>query len=73
MALANLVFHPSTWSTTVYCYLEDMFVAPTARGPSVALDLISCLLYTSEVDIVTGDDWVGEAHDAVVPHAGGRL
>ena len=35
VALANLVFHPSTWSTTVYCYLEDMFVArPLGRsGP----------------------------------------
>ena len=27
VALANLVFHPSTWSPTVYCYLEDLFVA----------------------------------------------
>jgi GNAT superfamily N-acetyltransferase len=40
VGLANLVFHPSTWALTGYCYLEDLFVAPSARGGDVARKLI---------------------------------
>jgi GNAT superfamily N-acetyltransferase len=32
VGLAHLVFHPSTWSAGAYAYLEDLFVAPAARG-----------------------------------------
>jgi len=32
VAIAHLVFHPSTWSGTVKCYLEDLFVSKTTRG-----------------------------------------
>jgi len=57
VALAYLVFHPSTWSTTVYCYLEDMFVAPTARGPSVALDLIRAVFAEAALKDATSTYW----------------
>jgi GNAT superfamily N-acetyltransferase len=32
VGFAHLVFHPSSWSTSDYCYLEDLYVAPAARG-----------------------------------------
>jgi len=32
VGLAHLVFHPSTWSVPGYCYLEDLYVDPAARG-----------------------------------------
>ena len=57
VALANLVFHPSTWSPTVYCYLEDMFVALTARGPSVALDLIRAVFAEAALEDATSTYW----------------
>ena len=57
VALANLVFHPSTWSPTVYCYLEDIFVAPTARGTSVALDLISAVFAEADRKGATRTYW----------------
>ena len=38
--IANLVFHRSTWSATWYCYLEDLFVDPHARGRGVGRALI---------------------------------
>jgi GNAT superfamily N-acetyltransferase len=41
VGLAHLVFHPSTWSETTYCYLEDLFVSRAARGTTIARDLIS--------------------------------
>ena len=38
--LAHAIFHPSTWTTLSYCYLEDLFVARTHRGSGVARALI---------------------------------
>ena len=40
VGFAHLVFHASTWSSEPYCYLEDLFVSPAARGSSTAGDLI---------------------------------
>jgi GNAT superfamily N-acetyltransferase len=36
IGLAHLVFHPATWSTAGYCYLEDLFVDRGHRGGDVA-------------------------------------
>lgn len=41
--LAHLVFHPSTWSAAPYCYLEDLFVSPSARGTGTARDLLNAV------------------------------
>lgn len=40
IGLAHALFHRSTWSPTWYCYLEDLFVDPTARGQGVGRALI---------------------------------
>jgi GNAT superfamily N-acetyltransferase len=40
VGIAHLVFHPSTWSTHPYCYLEDLYVSPAARGTGTARQLI---------------------------------
>lgn len=40
LGIAALVFHRSTWSPTWYCYLEDLFVAPAARGSGIGRALI---------------------------------
>ena len=40
VGLAHAIFHPSTWTTRSYCYLEDLFVARTYRGSGAARGLI---------------------------------
>jgi len=40
VGFAHAVVHPSTWSATGYTYLEDLFVAPSARGGDLARRLI---------------------------------
>lgn len=40
LGLANYLFHPSTWSLKPTCYLEDLFVDPTARGSGAGRALI---------------------------------
>ncbi|MFO2465605.1 GNAT family N-acetyltransferase [Pseudomonas sp. 15FMM2] len=32
VGLVNAVLHRSTWTVADYCYLEDLYVAPTVRG-----------------------------------------
>jgi GNAT superfamily N-acetyltransferase len=40
VGFAHSTVHPSTWTLNGYCYLEDLFVAPAARGGEVARELI---------------------------------
>ncbi len=40
VGIAHGLLHPSTWSGSPSCYLEDLFVAPGARGTGVARELI---------------------------------
>jgi GNAT superfamily N-acetyltransferase len=43
VGFAHLIFHPSTWSSAPYCYLEDLFVDPASRGTGAAKELIEAV------------------------------
>jgi GNAT superfamily N-acetyltransferase len=40
IGFAHYLFHPVTWSIAERCYLEDLFVAPAARGSGAGQALI---------------------------------
>jgi GNAT superfamily N-acetyltransferase len=40
IGMANCVVHATTWSRQPKCYLEDLFVAPAARGADVGRALL---------------------------------
>jgi GNAT superfamily N-acetyltransferase len=40
IGLTHCVVHPTTWSDAPSCYLEDLFVAPAARGSKLGQDLL---------------------------------
>lgn len=40
VGLVHWLTHPSTWSDGPYCYLEDLFVHPDARGSGIGAALI---------------------------------
>ena len=40
IGLVHWLTHPATWSTGTYCYLEDLFVDPGARGSGAGRALI---------------------------------
>lgn len=41
VGFVNAVLHRSTWSVDNFCYLEDLYVAPTIRGGGTGKLLIS--------------------------------
>jgi GNAT superfamily N-acetyltransferase len=43
IGFAHFIFHPTTWSTSATCYLEDLFVVPAARGKRVGRQLIAAV------------------------------
>jgi GNAT superfamily N-acetyltransferase len=47
VGLAHLIFHPSTWTETTYCYLEDLFVDRTSRGSGAAGRLFAVIYETA--------------------------
>ena len=40
IGLVHWLTHPATWTTGPYCYLEDLFVDPEARGSGAGRALI---------------------------------
>lgn len=53
VGIAHLVFHPSTWSPTIKCYLEDLFVSKAARGGGWGRVLIEAVY--AEADAAEAD------------------
>ncbi len=43
LGFAHLVFHPNTWYVNGYCYLEDLYVDPQARGGGVSRALFDAV------------------------------
>jgi GNAT superfamily N-acetyltransferase len=43
LGFINYVIHPRTWSARDACYMEDLFVDPSARGKGVARALCEAL------------------------------
>ena len=41
IGMANCVVHATTWSRQPTCYLQDLFVAPSARGHDVGRSLFA--------------------------------
>ena len=41
--IVHALLHPSTWTTGLYCYLEDLFVTPVSRGGHIGRELIEAV------------------------------
>lgn len=43
VGIVHYLFHRSTWTVGPYCYLQDLFTAPAARGHGVGRALIEAV------------------------------
>jgi len=57
-------FHLSTWSLNGYCYLEDLFVDPAARGLGVGRALIEAVYRAADTRDVQRVYWHTETDNA---------
>lgn len=48
VGIAHYHFHLSTWSIAGYCYLEDLFVEPAARGHGAGRALIEAVFRAAD-------------------------
>lgn len=62
VGLLHYVLHPTTWTTTPACYLEDLFVAPDVRGAGVGHALITALVELARTAGWSSIHWI-TAHD----------
>jgi GNAT superfamily N-acetyltransferase len=46
--IVHYLFHASTWAMGDYCYLQDLFTKPTARGQGVGRKLIEAVIAQAE-------------------------
>ncbi|GJE17466.1 GNAT family N-acetyltransferase [Methylobacterium marchantiae] len=53
VGLVHYVFHASAWTRGPYCYLQDLFTTPSARGRGVARALIEAV--TTEAHLASAD------------------
>lgn len=78
VGLVHWLAHPNTWREGEYCYLEDLFVAPDARGAGVARDLIAHVREWAEASGCSKMYWLTAAtntrarglYDRVAMHTG---
>ena len=64
IGFATYVLHPSTWSIGPYCYLEDLFTAPAARGLGAGRGLIAAVEQAAQAAGATRLYWVTQDGNA---------
>lgn len=50
IGIVHYLFHPSTWALESYCYLEDLFVDPAARGNGAGRALIEAVYRAADAN-----------------------
>ena len=57
IGMANCVIHATTWSRQPKCYLEDLFVAPSARGGDLGRALLGAVKEQAAARDASGVYW----------------
>lgn len=64
VGLAHMLFHPSTWSATTYCYLEDLFVDIDTRRRGLGRALIEAAYKEADKRGATRTYWTTGSDNA---------
>ena len=64
IGFAHYLFHRSTWAPKRYCYLEDLFVADSARGLGLGRALIETVYQKAEAAGASRVYWLTQSNNA---------
>jgi len=64
VGFVHYLFHPSSWSLTQVCYLEDLFVDPAARGGGVGRALIQAVYAAADQAKASAVYWMTQEFNA---------
>lgn len=73
VGVAHMLFHRSTWSPTVYCYLEDLFVDIDTRRQGVGRALIEAVYREADKRGATRTYWATKDDNNTARRLYGRL
>lgn len=68
IGLVHCVFHRGTWAVGEFCYLEDLFVAPNARGQGVGRALIEAVYARADARKCERVYWLTHETNATARH-----
>lgn len=64
VGLAHVLFHRSTWSNGLYCYLEDLFVDPGQRQRGIGRALIEAVYAQADAKGCSRTYWMTQETNA---------
>ena len=64
VGIVHYLFHRSTWTIGDYCYLQDLFTAPEARGQGAGRALIEAVYDRAEVTGASRVYWLTQETNA---------
>jgi GNAT superfamily N-acetyltransferase len=65
VGFAHYLFHPSTWSQTQVCYLEDLYVDPDMRRAGVGRALMRALYAVADQANASAVYWLSQESNSV--------
>jgi GNAT superfamily N-acetyltransferase len=65
IGIVHYLFHRSTWTIGDYCYLQDLFTAPEARGQGAGRALIEAVYDRAEVAGASRVYWLTQETNAI--------
>jgi GNAT superfamily N-acetyltransferase len=64
LGITHFLYHPSGWTLTPVCYLQDLFTVPAARNRGVARALIAAVGEHARACGSTRMYWLTQSHNA---------
>lgn len=64
VGLVHYVFHPHAWRIEQTCYLQDLFVAPSARGTGLGRKLIEAVYAAADAEGSPSVYWLTQEFNA---------
>lgn len=63
--ITHFLFHPSCWTMTPVCYLQDLYVDPAMRGGGTGRRLIQAVAERARMQAATKVYWLTQTGNAV--------